>query len=445
MIAAEDLRCWRGAAAAPALVLDRLHVPAGSLHLLSGPTGCGKSTVALIACGAIPQVLGGRVTGTVAIAGCDPRTTPVAALAERLALLQQDPESGLVTDRADDEVAFPLENRRWATADIGPAVAAALAAAGAEHLATRRLATLSCGELQRVALAAALAVRPSALVLDEPLAFLDAAAATALLARLRTLADAGHAVLVIEHRRDLVRPIADAETRLGGSDAPPPPPAAADQPGPTVLAVRGLRLARQGRTLLDHLDLELPAGGALVLAGANGSGKTSLLLALLGLLPAAAERLDLAGLDPRRISPRRLGAIAALVLQNPDHQLRMPTVAEEVAWGAASTADRDAELAALDLAPLAARHPLSLSLGQRRRLTLAAALARRPRLLLLDEPTVGQDDAGLARLLARLAAFRADGGCLIAATHDRRAARALAATSLRREPPAHRFAPTDAA
>jgi len=167
--------------------------------------------------------------------------------------------------------------------------------------------------------------------------------------------------------------------------------------------------------------------------GDNGAGKTKLLKLTLGLLNPQAGRILVNGASASGGKTRKIARTAALVLQNPDHQVRLPTVYQEVSWGAAGREAAAREIQALGLAGLEEPHPHFLSSAQKRRVTLAAALARRPRLLLLDEPTVGQDDANLAILLRRLGDFVMEGGALLTATHDVRAARCFGQMVLARE------------
>lgn len=422
----------------PALVDLDLHLGPGA-YLISGATGSGKSTLGLILAGAIPHLIRGELTGTVEVAGMHPAQVPVRQLARRVGLLLQNVESQMFTDRVADEVAFGLENLALPPREIIRRLEEELARVGAEGLRDRRLATLSAGERQRVMLAALLALGQEVLILDEPLAYLDRAAAQALLDVVARLSARGTTCLLLEHRREAVRPVIGEEVCLHRGRrvprlpaAPLPPPLPGDAPhGEVVLSLNQVSFGwQQGRPLFRELSLEARAGHSLVLLGDNGAGKTTLLRLAVGLLSAEAGEVLLLGRPLRRRRPGPLPREAALVLQNPHHQLRLPTVWEEVAWGAVNAEVAAAEMAALGLHGLESRHPQALSSGQKRRLTLAAALARRPRVLLLDEPTVGQDDGSLALMLSRLKDFVTQGGALITATHDRRAARVLAQSVL---------------
>jgi energy-coupling factor transport system ATP-binding protein len=320
-------------------------------------------------------------------------------------------------------------------------VAAALEMAGAGHLRGRAIGTLSGGERQRVALAAVLAPGPRLLLMDEPTSQLDDEGAATLAATLgRLAAEAGTAVVLAEHRGERARSFA---TRIlavrGGRIAEPGPgpgapaaPAAA-APGPVLARLEGIVAGHPGRPVLRGAGLELAAGTVTTLAGPNGSGKTTLLRVLAGLHAPDAGRVVLDGRDVTdRPAERRFPAVA-MVGQDPGRHLLTERVDAEVAFalerlGVPGRERRErvaAVLEELDLGPLAARHPLDLSVGQRERVALAASLAARPGVIALDEPTRGMDPERMAALGALLRARAAEGAAVLVATHDAGFARAV--------------------
>ncbi|MFP4475681.1 MAG: ABC transporter ATP-binding protein [Desulfatibacillaceae bacterium] len=428
-----------------ALVGLSLATRPGEVCLVSGPTGCGKSTLGLACCGAIPHVIPGRRSGGLMVNSRDPGSRPMRDTSRDLGFLLQNVETMIFTDRVEQEVAFGLENFGVPPKDMDELIDRALSLVGASHMRGRMLATLSAGERQRVLLAALLALDQRVLVLDEPLAFLDRQAQGALLSLLGELAKAGRCVVVFEHRRDVVRPAASREIYLRGgcvADAAPDALAAFPvmqdaNPGETVLAFDGVSLAWPGQenSLVSGLSFAVRAGESVALLGDNGSGKTTLLRMAMGLLRPTGGSISTCGLSPTREKPAVIARRAALLFQQPDHQLYLTTVADEAGRrnGCPDTAAK--ELARMGLADLAQRHPRSLSMGQKRRLTIAAALARKPDILLLDEPSVGQDDQSLALVLARLSEYVAEGGAILATTHDARVAKALAHRSVVLEKP----------
>ncbi len=434
MISIKDLRFRYHHQKNEALAGLSLEVPEGGIVLVSGPTGCGKSTLGLILAGAIPHAVKGRLSGSITVGELNPAVYPLRQTARRVGLLLQNVECQIVADRVEDEVAFGLENLAIDPQKMPPIIAHALRTVQAEHLKGRLLTSLSAGERQRVMLAAMLGLGQRVLILDEPLAYLDRHAAAGLIDLVSALGRQGKTVIILEHRRHPVMPVVEKEICLcQGKLAEQPVPeailptmASARRNGEPMLAGEGIAFGwNQTESVFQNLSFEIRSGESHVLLGDNGAGKTTLLKLAVGLLPLGSGRLWAAGLKVSGAATRKLAKSAALVLQNPDHQLRLPSVFQEVSWGAASPQATAREIQALGLTGLEDRHPHSLSSGQKRRVTIAAALARQPKLLLLDEPTVGQDDANLEIMLRRLGEFVQDGGAVLTATHDVRAARFL--------------------
>jgi energy-coupling factor transporter ATP-binding protein EcfA2 len=395
-------------------VLDdvSLELAHGEHVVLLGPSGSGKSTLLRALAALVPHFHGGTFAGSVVVDGLDTRTTRPAELAGTVASVFQDPEDQIVMSRVANEVAFGLENIAVDAREIWPRVEDALALVGAEHLAARATGELSGGELQRVALAAALALRPKLLLLDEPTSQLDPEAADAFFALVEELPCA---VLVSEQRP--ARPLAHVARVLffeGGRivlDAPreralawlaehrplylPHDPA-------LVCSVRGARFAYGDNVVLADASLEVRRGEIVALTGPNGVGKTTLARIAAGLLePDAGEVTH---------------ARSAYLPQDPGRHLVTERVLDEVALGADRERARVA-LAAVGLAGHVDRHPRDLSSGERERLALAAVLATEPELLVLDEPTRGVDPERKQEL-ARLLRAQAPGRGTLVVTHD---------------------------
>ena len=378
----------------------------------------------------------------------------------RAGIVFQDPETQLVMDRVEDDVAFGLENMGWSPERMRPAVRRAIDQAGLTGLERRRPNTLSGGEQQRLALAGALAPEPPILVLDEPTANLDPAGAIAFLERLAAIRAGGSATIVlIEHRVDLAWPLADRVLVLGAdgrpmdfgrprdvlersaermADAGVWLPSDRGHVGGALSARTGGELERaesvsfgyaSGSPVIDGVDLRVLEGERLALLGANGSGKSTLGRLLVGLLRPRQGRVRLAGRDPSRLPAADLARLAGYVFQDPEHQFLARTVRGEVELGlrvGELTAVPDL-MEALGLPPgaFADRSPYALSGGEKRRLSLACVLVRRPRLLVLDEPTFGLDRANHEALVSLLSERVDAGAALLAATHDLRFAGAL--------------------
>ncbi|GAA5184844.1 ATP-binding cassette domain-containing protein [Rugosimonospora acidiphila] len=443
-----------------------LRIERGERVLLLGPSGAGKSTLLAALAGLLAEDSGER-EGTIDLGGLTP------------GIVFQDPQTQLVMSRAGDDVAFGLENHGVPVADIWPRVDEALATVGFRYGRGRDTAALSGGEAQRLALAGALALRPSLLLLDEPTANLDPAGAGQIRAAIaRILAARDTTLILVEHRVAEVLPLVDrvvvleagggvvadgvpeavfathgswlvergvwvpghqvtfARATNAGSLAGPVRPAGS--PGPVLL--RAERVAVPDR--LSTMDITVPAGEALAVVGPNGAGKSTLALLLGGLLApgsgtvAATERLagPLAGRPPHRWRAASLARHIGSVFQNPEHQFVTSRVRDELALGPRRTGASEESikstvdnlLVRLRLDRLAAANPYTLSGGEARRLSVATALATAPGLLILDEPTFGQDRRTWVELVELLAKLRDEGRGVVAVTHDSDFATALA-------------------
>ena len=435
MAEAIELRGWGwrhpGRAAWAARRLD-LHVEAGESVLLTGPSGSGKSTVLLGIAGLLDRSGGGASEGTLAVNG-------------RIGIVFQDPETSLVMARAGDDVAFGLENLCVPTAEIWPAVHAALASVGFPYPDDHPTGALSGGEKQRLAFAGVQALAADILLLDEPTANLDADGARLVRGLIAQARQRRRTIVLVDHDIAEARPLVDRVVELAA--VPEISIARAERttaPGAALVTARdaAFRYPASDGLALAGVDVEVRAGEAVALTGRNGSGKSTLALLLAGLLRplrgtvAGADGAALARL-PAAALVRRVGT----VFQDPEHQFVRGRSDDELMVGPLRTgASRDAAqaraaelLARLRLAPLAAANPFTLSGGEQRRLSVATALATDPPLLVLDEPTFGQDRATYAELVALLREARDAGRGIVFATHDRALVRALADRELRLE------------
>jgi len=436
---------------------------AGEFLLVVGPSGSGKSTLALALAGLVPHELPGEWRGSLALDGADVAGNHRAARAGfggRVGLLFQDPDRQLVMERADDDVAFGLENRGWAPVEMGARVPGALAEVGLAGFERRRPPHLSGGEQQRLALAGVLAPHPRLLVLDEPTANLDPPGADALMGRLGDIrAGRRTTIVLVEHQVELAWPMADRILALASDGSPldwgapdevlrrsgaamraagiwlpgdrgqavataVPNRHSAERGGPVVKATGVGYEYDGGPPAVDDVSLGIRAGERVALVGPNGSGKSTLARLLVGLLEPDRGTVRLAGADPARLPPAALARQAGYVFQDPERQFLGKTVSEEVGLGLkADELARVEELMSglgLPLDVFGQRSPYRLSGGEQRRLSLACVLVRRPGLLVLDEPTFGQDRRGHEALLAILRDRVEAGAAVLAASHDRR-------------------------
>ena len=414
--------------APPALVDVSLELDEGEVIALLGPSGSGKSTLLRALAGLVPHFHGGRFAGRVEVAGWDTRRTRPAALAGTVASVFQDPEDQVVMARVRNEVAFGLGNVGTPPAEIPGRAEEALALVGASHLAARRTAELSAGELQRVCLASALALRPRLLLLDEPTSQLDSAGADDFLAAVTSL---GATVVLSEQRTERALSLAQRVLFVEDGrlllDAPRAQalawlranrPAYADRGvagglpsggGAIVVSVDNVAFAYAGSPpVLEGASLELRRGEIVVLAGPNGSGKTTLAKLAAGLL------------EPARGSAVRKGRVGYLS-QDPGRYVICETALAEVALAVRGDVPRARRaLAGVGLRWAEERHPRDLASGERERLALAAVAVAEPDALILDEPTRGMDPGRRAELARWLAEYVRAGRAVLVATHDAR-------------------------
>jgi energy-coupling factor transport system ATP-binding protein len=409
-----------------------LHVERGESVLLAGPSGSGKSTVLLGIAGLLDRSGGGASEGTLEVSG-------------RTGVVFQDPETSLVMARAGDDVAFGLENQCVPTDRIWPAVHAALAGVGFPYPDDHPTAALSGGEKQRLAFAGVFALGADVLLLDEPTANLDddgARLVRGLIARAR---EQGRTIVLVDHDLEAARQLVDRIVELA---AIPEVPAAMVErhapPGDVLVTARDAAFRYPGadELALDGVDLEVRAGEAVALTGRNGSGKSTLALLLAGLLrPLRGSVTGVDGAPLARLPAAALVRRVGTVFQDPEHQFVRGRADDELMvgplrTGATSEAARMRAtelLAHLRLAPLAAANPFTLSGGEQRRLSVATALATDPPLLVLDEPTFGQDQVTYAELVSLLRDARDAGRGIVFATHDRALIRAIADREIRLE------------
>ncbi|PJJ63537.1 ABC transporter ATP-binding protein [Compostimonas suwonensis] len=471
---------WRHAGRLAWAVSDLdLHVEAGERLLLLGASGAGKSTLVHALAGVAGGEDEGEQRGELLVDGLDP-----VATRGRTGLLLQDPDSQVILERVGDDVAFGCENLGLERSVIWQRVRESLDAVGLNLPLDHPTSRLSGGQKQRLALAGVLAMRPGLLVLDEPTANLDPsgvvevrdAVARVLETSQTTLVVIEHRVAVWQHLVDRVVVLAPGGGLLAdGSPAevlhrqgaalaasgvwvPGFPPSSrlparvppADRVGSAgsaagtsgaLLEARDLAVGRAGAVAASGIGLTIGSGRSLAIVGPNGAGKTTLALTLAGLLPPLGGSLEAsAGFAPARSAqPIRWKSAELLtrigtVFQDPEHQFLTASVERELALGLTalrwSPADKQRRveelLQRLHLDTLARANPFTLSGGEKRRLSVATMLAASPRLLVLDEPTFGQDATTWAELVALLGALVDEGTALVTVTHDAELVEALA-------------------
>jgi len=412
----------------------------GEVLLIAGASGCGKTTLIRCINGLIPRSYKGEISGRIMVFDEEVKDWPLSRISQKIGTVLQDPERQILGTKVLNEVAFGLENLGMPRPEIYQRVRASLDMLEISHLSGRDTFTLSGGEKQKVALAGVLAMRPSILLLDEPLASLDPASAWDSLSTIRLLANQGMTVLLVEHRvEDVLRIqpervmfMSDGEIRYLGNlsglskvvnyrevklPAEEIVERAKEDPAPVTINllpnVTEAGLEREALVkfenvafgyeseveVLHGIDLEIKRGDIIAVLGPNGAGKTTFVKHAIGLLKPKSGRVLVNGRDTRQASVAEIASTLGYVFQSPSHMLFAPTVREELSFGPKnlrhSQADMETEVKeALQIVNLADKEedpPLALSFGQQKRVSIAAILAMRSRILVMDEPTAGQD------------------------------------------------------
>lgn len=474
----EDLTYFYPEADRPALDRVALTLREGEFVLVTGPAGGGKTTLARALGGLVPGFFGGRIGGRVLFRGEPVERIDRRLLHAEVGIVLQDPEKQTLMTRVERELSFGPENLGLPPAVIRRRVRELADCLGIAGRLGARVDELSGGMRQRVTLGAVMATGARALVLDEPTSQLDPVAAEelfSLLSRLRD--DLGCTIVLVEQRlerclsmaervlfldggrprfdgppREFCRWAADAApdflppvpglwARAVGVDPPmtvregrlllrrslpprvPPPPPSPPH-GETVARLDRISFSYgDGAPVLNGVDLDLRRGEVAALLGPNGAGKSTILKLACGLLRPARGTVTLAGADPSRMENRERAALCGYLSQSPDDFLFHDTVTEEIGYtlralgrdegGAAAWA-----LASWGLTHLAERNPRELCAGERQCVAIAAAMAARPELLLLDEPTRGQDPRMKALLAGMLSGAAARGAAVLLVTQD---------------------------
>ena len=444
----------------------------GEMVLVMGHTGSGKSSLLRLINGLVPHHTGGILAGNITVDGISTREVKPGALAHLVGIVGQNPINGFVTDIVEEELAFGMEALNFPTDVMRKRIEEVLDLLSLNAVRDRSIRTLSGGEQQRVAIAAALVMHPKVLVLDEPTSALDPIAAEEVLSVLHRLVhDLSVTVIIAEHRLERVIQFVDriiliegdGETSIGSADeilqkadlVPPiirlaralnlseigrsvrevrrltsdarekilPAPVMTPNSKPTVIDVDSVVVAYEKKDALKKVSTAIKAGEIVALMGRNGAGKSSLLETIVGVAQPQSGTVTVNGINPTTLQGRNRRTAIGYVPQEPSDLLYLQSVGQEC-----ESADRENEIETGStfqflnrLVPniSADTHPHDLSEGQRLALVLSIVLSSNPRVLILDEPTRGLDYQAKALFSLALQEFatKFDSPVLLA-THD---------------------------
>jgi energy-coupling factor transporter ATP-binding protein EcfA2 len=416
----------------------------GELVLLTGKSGCGKSTLLKCINLTIPHFIQAEMRGVICIGDRNTASMQVQDIVSLVGIMWQDVEAQIVNLKVEDELAFGLENLGVEASEITRRLKVLEPLLNIDY--TAFIHSLSGGQKQRVVMGAVLSMLPDLILLDEPLANLDYESSKSFLAFIKSLTGMGKSILMVEHRLDmaahycdrllimekgvLVRDIDDRDAILeeerkrkffrtlqnGNSRQE------------SAVSINNLSFSYGHKSVLSNVSIDIKAGERVVVLGENGCGKTTLLKIISGLLPVRNSGNGMLKLFGAPVHKKRKGqeGMIGFVFQNPNHQLFMDSVYNEVCLNGFNDKFVEEIVELFELDELLSRHPLSLSQGQKRLVAVASVVASKPKILLLDEPTIGQDYDNLHRITEVLNALNQRYSMtLITVTHDQLAAKAL--------------------
>ncbi len=419
-----------------------LSINYNEITLISGHSGCGKTTLLYLLSGIIPNIIDGKIDGEIFVNGESINNKPLGNITHKVGVVLQNADEQIIQKNIEDEIAFGCENLAFSPEKIKKQIDITCKLMKLDKNWECR--KLSGGQKQRLITASTLAMGEKIIILDEPLANLDTEGTSILMNTLKTLSKSGYAIMIIEHRLDEVLPyvdkvfhvenhtiseINDKNKYLNSQSFEIEDICDKFIKNDLLFSIKNINYVIKKKEILNDISFEIYKGSRNVILGENGCGKTTLLRIISRIIKQNKGSIT-QYIDPKfkqkHKSNKKWFKKVGIVYQNPDYQLFMPTVEKELKFNAYSNEYADKIASLLHIKELYSRHPQSLSEGQKRRVSIAAILAIKPEVLILDEPTVGQDYEGLRDLVNALNKIHKEtNNTIISITHDKRCAKAL--------------------
>lgn len=419
-----------------------LNLDYSSINLIAGPSGEGKSTLMNIIAGIIPNLINGEIKGEVFIDEENISNKKLGDVSRKVGIVLQNPDSQIIQKTVEDEIAFGLENMGIKPETIKKQINTVTKMMNLEQCLECR--KLSLGQKQRLIIASILAMGQKIILLDEPLSSIDKKCSLFILDTLKALKKAGYCIVIVEHRLDILLPFVDnifhvenkkvvkidnKEEYLNKQSERIDDIVKDNEVTSDLFKLENISYKIKKRKILKDISFTIPKGKRTLILGENGCGKTTLIQIIARLLKQSGgtihQNID-SKFKEKKHGSRKWFKKVGYIFQNPDYQLFMPTVKDEIYFNQKDKEYADKIATLFDVKKLYCRHPQSLSEGQKRRVSIAAVLASRPTVVILDEPTVGQDYKHLKEMVDTLnLVHQEEKNTMITITHDIRCAASL--------------------
>lgn len=415
-----------------------------TINLITGKSGCGKSSLLMCLSRVIPETVEGVMSGEIIYNGYNIEHNNAEEISGEIAYMFQDPDSQLCTFTVEDEIAFGLENLNVEQEKMEEIIDEILDLVGIKYLKYASLNKISGGEKQKVALASILALDPDLILMDEPTANLDPISTIQIVELIKKLRDdMGKTIIIIEHNIDDFKDVIDKVIELNDkktsdlkvdnfieqyhNNSKYPKRQHTNLGNETVLDVQNLSYSYdEGKNVIDNVNFSLYKGEIAALVGHNGAGKSTLSKLLIGFIKASKGEILLKEQNIYNMNVKEIGDHMGLVFQNPEHQFIKMTVEKELSLSLEVRGNSedvvkektDNYLKEFNLINNRESNPFTLSQGQKRRLSTASMMINGQPILILDEPTYGQDRENLIKLIDLLYQINKSGTSILIITHD---------------------------